>query len=385
MNSIDKNDRSSGPQIEVINLTKTFNRVGGQVIRPVDNVSLDVAEHELVVLLGPSGCGKTTLLRCIAGLEKPDTGTIVVNGQVVFSSEKQIFVPANKRRLSMIFQSYALWPHMTVFENVAYPLESQGISKDKIRARVPEVLELVGIKGLEQQHPGRISGGQQQRVALARALVSNTRVMLFDEPLSNVDAQVRAQLRFELKKMQRAIKFAGVYVTHDQAEAMELGHRIAVLEAGKIVALDKPRVVYEDPGSEYVARFVGAANIWPGKIVSNDSNGVRIATVMGELVSHRSVDAAVGSEIAVMIRPESLRLSAHPSQVGEGIKVRVEARNFTGPHTEFVVQKDEAVARIWMREAEGLHMLEEGSDAWLLVDPARVGLIAKNSSIEQAA
>ena len=204
------------PRIQISNVTKRFRRAGGKVIVPVDNISLTVDENELVVLLGPSGCGKTTLLRCVAGLERPDEGEIIVDGRVVFSSAKGIFVPPDQRRISMIFQSYALWPHMTVAQNVGYPLEGRKLSKAEIGERVSRALELVGIGGLEAQYPGRISGGQQQRVALARALVSNSSVVLFDEPLSNVDAQVRSQLRFELKRMQRQIVYSALYFTHDQ-------------------------------------------------------------------------------------------------------------------------------------------------------------------------
>jgi ABC-type Fe3+/spermidine/putrescine transport system ATPase subunit len=251
------------PRIEVVDLTKSYRRDGGEMITPVDHVSLAVGVDELVVLLGPSGCGKTTLLRCVAGLERPDRGTIVIDGRTVFSAAKGIWEPTERRQLSMIFQSFALWPHMTVFENVAYPLRCRRTAEAEVRRRVEETSAIVGIGGLGGQHPGRISGGQQQRVALARALVAGSTVVLFDEPLSNVDAQVRAQLRLELKLMQKRIGFSGLYVTHDQTEAMELGHRVAVLERGRIAALGQPRDIYENPDSEYVASFVGTANIWP--------------------------------------------------------------------------------------------------------------------------
>ena len=265
-------------RIEISNLTKRFVRSGGKEVIPVDNISLSVEENELVVLLGPSGCGKTTLLRCVAGLERPDAGEIVIDGRVVFSAERSIFVPPEQRGVSMIFQSYALWPHMTVAQNVGYPLESRNLPAAVIRERVQEALRLVGIGGLDTQYPGRISGGQQQRVALARALVGNSSVVLFDEPLSNVDAQVRSQLRFELKRMQRQLGFSGLYVTHDQVEAMELGHRVAVLQSGRLAALDTPRGVYDNPPSRYVADFVGVSNFLPGTVRGTDGGTAIVET-----------------------------------------------------------------------------------------------------------
>ncbi|HTM76427.1 MAG TPA: ABC transporter ATP-binding protein [Devosia sp.] len=231
-------------RIRVRNLIKSFRRQGGggEVI-PVNAVSLDVAADEMLVLLGPSGCGKTTLLRCIAGLERPDSGEIFINDEPVYSSEKGIFLPPDKRPISMVFQSYALWPHMTLFENVAYPLRARNVKGDDIRRRTLETLDVVGLAALANQYPGQISGGQQQRVALARAVVSQTGVVLFDEPLSNVDARVREQLRLEIRRMQRAFGFSGLYVTHDQSEAMAVADRIAVLNDGHMEQIGTPEDV----------------------------------------------------------------------------------------------------------------------------------------------
>ncbi|WP_431284591.1 ABC transporter ATP-binding protein [Humitalea sp. 24SJ18S-53] len=369
------------PRIEVIDLTKTYRRDGGEVITPVDHVSLDVGADELVVLLGPSGCGKTTLLRCVAGLERPDRGTIVIDGRTVFSSDKGIWEPTERRQISMIFQSFALWPHMTVFENVAYPLRCRRTSETEIGRRVAEALATVGIGGLGAQHPGRISGGQQQRVALARALVAGSNVVLFDEPLSNVDAQVRAQLRFELKVMQKRIGFSGLYVTHDQTEAMELGHRVAVLEHGRIAALGRPREIYENPESEYVAGFVGTANIWPGRIVGTDATMVGIETPAGLLHASRAhlskVDGLRGGDlVSVVIRPEQIRLARGlPDDAPNSLAARVEASLFAGPHTEVVVRAGDLSARIWSHDA--LLDLEDDEAVCIVIAPERIRVVPR--------
>ncbi|WP_306225546.1 ABC transporter ATP-binding protein [Bosea beijingensis] len=364
-------------RIQITNVTKRYRRAGGATITPVDNISLAVAQNELVVLLGPSGCGKTTLLRCVAGLETPDEGEIVIDGRVVFSSAKGIFVPPDQRRLSMIFQSYALWPHMTVAQNVGYPLEGRKLPPAEISRRVSEALELVGVGGLEQQFPGRISGGQQQRVALARALVSNSSVVLFDEPLSNVDAQVRNQLRFELKRMQRQIGFSGLYVTHDQAEAMELGHRVAVLQSGRIAALDTPRRVYEEPANHYVANFVGVSNFLDGQVRSVADGRTVVETRFGLFETGALEQSfAPGSAVELVLRPEKITLDAvAPSgETRNTVPVRVEAQLFSGAYTEYVVSAGDQVFRVWSHD-DTLRGFAEGDAAWLSIKPAALRLI----------
>ena len=364
-------------RIQISNVTKRYRRAGGAVIVPVDNISLTVAQNELVVLLGPSGCGKTTLLRCVAGLETPDEGEIVIDGRVVFSSAKGIFVPPDQRRLSMIFQSYALWPHMTVAQNVGYPLEGHKLAAAEIARRVSQALELVGVGGLEQQFPGRISGGQQQRVALARALVSNSSVVLFDEPLSNVDAQVRNQLRFELKRMQRQIGFSGLYVTHDQAEAMELGHRVAVLQSGRIAALDTPRRVYEEPTNHYVANFVGVSNFLDGHVRSVNEGRTVVETRFGPFETGTlEQSCAPGAAVQLVLRPEKISLDA-AAPAGDArntVPVRVEAQLFSGAYTEYVVSAEEQVFRVWSHD-DTLRSFAEGDTAWLSIKPAALRLI----------
>jgi iron(III) transport system ATP-binding protein len=365
--------------IQISSVTKHYRRAGGKVIVPVDNISLTVAANELVVLLGPSGCGKTTLLRCVAGLEKPDEGEIVIDGKVMFSSTKGIFVPPDQRRLSMIFQSYALWPHMTVAQNVSYPLEGHKLSSAEIASRVARALELVGIGGLEAQYPGRISGGQQQRVALARALVSGSSVVLFDEPLSNVDAQVRSQLRFELKRMQRQIGFSGLYVTHDQAEAMELGHRVAVLQSGRIAALDTPKRVYEEPTNHYVANFVGVSNFLNGTVGAAAAGNIRIDTALGPFeVDVADAQFASGAEVQLVLRPERISLSAYPPAKGVAntVSVRIEAQLFSGAYTEYVVSAGDETLRVWSHD-DALRGFSEGDNAWLSIKPSALRLIPR--------
>lgn len=241
--------------VEVRGLRRTYNSV-----HAVDGVSLDIEPGELLVLLGPSGCGKTTLLRSISGLERPDSGRIVVGDDPVFDSEHRISVPTHKRDIGMVFQNYVLWPHMTVAENVAYPLRWRRIPKADQRTRVREALETVECGALADRRPSALSGGQQQRVALARAIVAQPRLMLFDEPLSNLDARLRVQLRHEIRDLHRTLGFTGIYVTHDQSEALQLGTRVAIMRAGRIEQLDPARTVFSQPRTPFVAEFLGIEN-----------------------------------------------------------------------------------------------------------------------------
>src|SRR5579883_1790147 len=226
--------------LSIENLRKIFRPAGQAEVRAVDDVNLSVEPGRLLTMLGPSGCGKTTTLRCLAGLERPDSGRIVIGDTVVFDSHKDVFVPASDRGIGMVFQSYAIWPHMSVFENVAFPLRVSRTRKygaAEIKERVKKALEMV-----------RLSGGQQQRLALARGLVHEPKVLLLDEPLSNLDAKLREQMRFELKHLQRTLRITTVYVTHDQAEALALSDEIAVFNAGRVVQRGSPQEIYSRPG-----------------------------------------------------------------------------------------------------------------------------------------
>ena len=254
--------------LRIIALEKRFRREKGDEVRAIDSVSLDLERGSMVTVLGPSGCGKTTLLRCIAGLEIPTGGEIWNEGRLLSSGDRGILVPPERRQFGMMFQTYAIWPHMSVFRNVAYPLKGRGWSKARITERVESILNIVGIEHLRNEYPGRMSGGQQQRVALARSLVNEPKVILFDEPLSNVDAKVREDLRLELLSMQKEIGFAGVYVTHDQDEAMAISDRIVVMSDGKVLQVGTPREIYRKPVSRFVASFIGVANMWEGRLTN---------------------------------------------------------------------------------------------------------------------
>lgn len=356
------------PVVRVRNLAKRFRRRDGSVVHAIDDVSFDVEAGDFVVLLGPSGCGKTTLLRSIAGLETPDAGTISFGGTVRFCSTSRVNVPPERRGVSMVFQSYALWPHMTVLRNVAYPLESRAGARSRkaeLVQRVRDALRLVGIPELEQQYAAQLSGGQQQRVALARALVSNDSLVLFDEPLSNVDAKVREQLRIELLSLQRELGFAAIFVTHDQAEAMQLGNRIAVLDSGRVVQLASPLEIYTRPANRYVASFVGTMNEAIGKVTAVKGETAVVDTELGVVtgkVSSAQVD--VGDRVAAMWRPENCTLSASDPVSANRFLGRVRASLFAGAHTEQLV----AVAGHELRvQVPGANPLSTGSEVWVEV------------------
>ncbi len=239
--------------VELRGLVKKFGPVAA-----VDEISLDVELREIVALLGPSGCGKTTTLRCIAGLETPTSGQISIAGQLIFSAKKNI--PPEARDIGMVFQSYAIWPHMTVFKNVSYGLEMRRRSKSEIREKVTGILEMVGLPGMEGRYPSQLSGGQQQRVALARSLVAEPKILLFDEPLSNLDAKLREHMRIELKDLIKRVGITSIYVTHDQVEAMAISDRIVLMDRGKIVQSGNARELYERPSSGFIAEFLGSIN-----------------------------------------------------------------------------------------------------------------------------
>ena len=252
-------DTANPISVQVENLSKTFASRKSRV-RVLDKLSLEVRTGEMLVLLGPSGCGKTTLLRCIAGLEQADEGTILLAGKTVANAQRGIFVPPEKRGVGMVFQNYALWPHMTVAANVEFPLRARGLRSAIDAGRAREVLDIVQCGHLADRYPPQLSGGQQQRISLARALASRPEVMLLDEPLSNLDALLRIELRAQLRQLHRSLAFTGIYVTHDQIEAMNLGTRIVVMRNGRVEQIGAPETIYSRPANEYVAEFLGMRN-----------------------------------------------------------------------------------------------------------------------------
>ena len=298
-------------------LTKRF----GKVVA-VDALTLEAREGEMLAVVGPSGCGKTTLLRLLAGLEVPDAGSITLGGERLFSKAQRVLVPPHKRRVGMVFQNYALWPHKNVFENVAYPLHVQGLSKGEVQKEVAGVFSQVRLEGLEQRHPDQLSGGQQQRVALARALVMRPRLLLLDEPLSNLDAHLREEMRFEIKRIQRETGVTIVHVTHDQAEAMAIADRIAVMRRGRLVQTGPPRELYEHPRTEFVARFIGMTNLLPCRVIKSNGrqtiilpSGAAVGTVDLDGVSLRQGSVQADGTAMLSVRPEDIVLNHHAGGV----------------------------------------------------------------------
>jgi iron(III) transport system ATP-binding protein len=364
-------EKDTAVLLRVRNLVKHFKRENGSVVPAIDHVSFDVRPGEFVVLLGPSGCGKTTLLRSVAGLEKPDSGLIELHGEPVYDSTAGLNLMPEGRRVGMVFQSYALWPHMSAFENVAYPLRSRGVQSKDIPDRVHEALRLVGIPELAKQYPSQMSGGQQQRIALARAIVANDKLVLFDEPLSNVDAKVRELLRIELLDMQRKLQFAALYVTHDQTEAMALAHRVAVIRHGKIEQIAPPRDVYQRPVSRYVANFIGTTNEIKGTVTSaKGSEQVIVETDMGEIAAvPASESMKTGDPVALMFRPERCEISTDEPSFPNRWNATVEAALYLGSHTEHILRVGDRSFRVWSTASE---LIERGTRAWLSVPASGV-------------
>jgi iron(III) transport system ATP-binding protein len=364
---------ASGAAVSIRGLRKVY-RARGRSVVGVERVDLDVGAGELVVLLGPSGCGKTTLLRSVAGLETPDEGEISIDGRTVFSARARRFLPPEDRRLGMMFQSYALWPHMTVYQNVAYPLSSLDSGKrGDVRARVHDALSRLGVAGMEERFPSELSGGQQQRVALARALIGRPSVILFDEPLSNVDAKVRRRLRAQLRDLKQETQFSGIYVTHDQEEAMELADRLAVMNAGRIAQLGSSREVYERPNSLYVASFVGEVNHWPAEIVAATQDGGVARTSFGDFPV-AAAGLKVGAKGGLTIRPERLRLAPAGAEAGSaGPRARGTLREmvFLGARCEARIVLKDAEAMAWIFEAVTHESpLSAGAAVDVIFDPA---------------
>ena len=283
----------------------------------IDDVDLEIADGEFFVLLGPSGCGKTTTLRCIAGLEEPDAGVISIGGEVVASPADGRYVPPDKRDIGMVFQSYALWPHMTVAGNVGYPLRARRRSRGDAATAIASAHELVGLAGYGDRYPSELSGGQQQRVALARAVVAHPRLVLFDEPLSNLDAQLRARLRFDLKRIHRETRHTAVYVTHDQAEALALADRVAVMHDGRIEQIGAASEIFLAPRSHFVAEFVGFDNFIPATVtgVDGDVTRVRPQGCPFELIVRGTRVADVGSAVELAVRSSTITV-APPALAG---------------------------------------------------------------------
>jgi iron(III) transport system ATP-binding protein len=329
--------------LHVENLTKLY--APGASGGGIRSISFDVADGEFYTLLGPSGCGKTTTLRSVAGLEEPSSGRMTIADQVIFDSAKGVFVPANQRRLGMVFQSYAVWPHMSVFDNTAFPLRmlpGKRWSDADIRRLTMRTLETMGLAEFAPRSAAQLSGGQQQRLALARALVAEPSLLLLDEPLSNLDALLREQMRSELRRLQKEVGVTAVYVTHDQSEALALSDRIAIMHNGRIVQIGTPHQIYRQPRNAFVATFVGRSNLFRGELLERKQNGhARIATALGPVLCEASNDAGGLPPAAALIRPEHVILTAAAGPADSTInrcRGRVFQVAFLGEATEYVVQ-----------------------------------------------
>jgi len=298
--------------VVVKNLKKMFS--GG--VQAVNDVSFRVKKGEFLTLLGPSGCGKTTTLRCIAGLEKPEAGEIEIDGEVYYSAAKKVNVSPDRRNIGMVFQSYAVWPHMNVFDNVAYGLRMKKVEEKKVKEKTSWAIDLVGLQGLAERSVTKLSGGQQQRVAVARALAYNPKVLLFDEPLSNLDAKLRERMRLELIKLQREIGITSIYVTHDQAEAMVISDEIIVMHNGVIEQIGDAQNIYNQPRNRFVADFIGLANFLDGEVKQREAEGgkygvVKVSDGMNhyEAKSRMADDLREGDPVLLFFRPENASLT----------------------------------------------------------------------------
>jgi ABC-type Fe3+/spermidine/putrescine transport system ATPase subunit len=354
--------------LRIQNLYKTFDRVVA-----VNRINLEIKEGEFFTLLGSSGCGKTTTLRMVGGLEKPDGGAIYVADRCLVSDEQRLFVKPEKRHMGMVFQSYALWPHMTVFENVSYPLKLRGIRGAEAEKKVAEVLALVGLAGLEERPAPALSGGQQQRVALARALVFSPKVLLLDEPLSNLDAQLREEMRRELKSLQQRVHITVIFVTHDQIEALSLSDRIAIMKFGVLEQVGTPEEVYFKPATPFVRDFLGKTFLLPGKVgaVSEDQVQVEVRGVGASALTLPRINViapsngfpTVGQSAMVAIRPEKIALSNNGG-AGQGnvVEGTLQSVQFLGDRYEYTVTLGEETRVIVSPEAQ---QLKQGGKVFL--------------------
>jgi iron(III) transport system ATP-binding protein len=346
--------------VKLENVSKQYGKVTA-----VASFTQHIGDGEFVSLLGPSGCGKTTTLRIIAGFEKAGSGRVFIGDRLVSCSDTGTYVPPEKRSIGMVFQSYAVWPHMNVFDNTAYPLKVRGMARKDIREKVERVLGLVHLEGLDKRFPNQLSGGQQQRVALARALVAEPSLLLLDEPLSNLDAKLRESMRFEIKDVQRRLKITVIYVTHDQAEAMVMSDRIIVMDKGVIQQSDVPRMIYESPANRFVADFIGLINFVGCSVLSLEENGWTVEIDGMErkvrLSGQPGWELAAGGRVILAVRPENVDM--HAREVPDGVKGRVIRKVYLGNEVDYLVSLGATEVRV-TREPTG-HDFDEGAGVWL--------------------
>ena len=368
-------------EIRIRNLVKTFASAEGRVAA-VNDVSLDVPSNRITTLLGPSGCGKTTLLRCIAGLETPDSGEIAIGESVVWArnGQRTANVPAERRGIGMVFQSYAIWPHMTVFENVAYPLEAHGVRRRDIAPRVAEALEFVQMGGFERRPATALSGGQQQRVALARAIVFRPPVILFDEPLSNLDAKLREETRKELRKLLSQLETTSLYVTHDRFEALALSDNIVVLRNGEVAELGSPQDIYFNSHDRFVVDFIGKANFFDVEVKTVKADHTAVDSPLGALLCEPREDVHPGLKCMVYIRMEFVEampggeVAPESPTAGRANRFtgRIKTLVFLGESCEIEVAVGDATLTFRVSPRLGA---KEGDEIELYIDPAGCRLL----------
>jgi iron(III) transport system ATP-binding protein len=339
-----KQEKGSQGYLIVDHITKTFGK-----IHAADDVTFSVGKGEMVTLLGPSGCGKSTTLRCVAGLETIDAGQIIMDGELVSSAKEHISIPPERRDIGMVFQSYAVWPHMTVWGNVAYPLQVHKVPKEEVDSRVRQMLSLVGLAEMVDRNVTKLSGGQQQRVVLARALVHNPRMLLFDEPLSNLDARLRVSMRFEIRQLQQRVGVSALYVTHDQTEAMVLSDRVIVMNQGRIEQVGPPLEIYRKPVSSFVASFFGEVNFVEGTVASLEPTGQHVPV---EVQAHGKTQLLsafpqpgmkAGDRVYVSIRPQDIEVVPESAEVGATPAMRGKVSRIVhmGSHVEYCIDVGE--------------------------------------------
>jgi iron(III) transport system ATP-binding protein len=360
----------AGAVLDVTGLQKSYFS-NGREVPVVKDVTFRIEPGHFYSLLGPSGCGKTTTLRCVAGLELSDGGSITLAGQAL--SQGKTHLPPNKRDIGMVFQNYAIWPHMTVFANAVFPLQVAGekLPKDQAKARVMECLELVQLDHLAQRPAVALSGGQQQRLALARALVRRPKLLLLDEPLSNLDAKLRDTMRTELRALQRRLGITTLYVTHDQSEALSMSDRVAVMHDGRILQEGSPREIYDRPAARFVADFVGRANMIPAEVIRRISADEVVVRALGiELRTPCVAPASVGDRITVSMRPESVRAHETAPDRPNVIAGRVSRVEFLGEIVEYDVSVTAGADRhVVVVRTSPLSVPAEGSDVYLEIAP----------------
>jgi ABC-type Fe3+/spermidine/putrescine transport system ATPase subunit len=351
----------------LLDLSNVSKRYGDTTV--VDGVSFGVKPGEFFTLLGPSGCGKTTTLRMIAGLETPNAGEITLKGRTLAAPERGIMVPIDKRNMGMVFQSYAIWPHLTVFENVAFPLRVRREPKAVIRKRVLDALEVVGLGGYENRGATELSGGQQQRVALARAIVYTPDLLLLDEPLSNLDVKLREQMREELHALHKRLNLAVVYVTHDQAEALALSDRIAVVNQGKLEQVGPPAEVYEHPKTRFVGDFLGRTIILKGTMHKDGGKSVVDVMGAGHVMVNGVASFGEGEVVRILSRPEDISLLPMGELAPNQVTGKVEDITYMGDHLEYTI---EAAGRTLTVPASKRQKHAVGAGVRLVFDPERV-------------